>query len=158
MVGVFLLVGLPQNKFVRSLSSVCGPPCNDCRPSVPGAGFKRPDAQGLSKMAKSSSFNPDPDRSTADVSGISQFVQRQLQDSTYSAIRQICFDLELECDVVHLSGSVPSYYQKQVAQALVDSVEGVHKVDNQIKVVPSNRRAGVLTAGLPSGANTCTER
>ena len=33
-----------------------------------------------------------------------------------------------------LNGVVPSYYQKQIAQEVVRTVEGVKQVDNQLRV------------------------
>lgn len=50
---------------------------------------------------------------------------------------QLCgYDVACEeCgDAVVLSGNVPSYYLKQVAQTVAGSVEGVHRVVNQVHV------------------------
>lgn len=42
--------------------------------------------------------------------------------------------IELRAERVVLRGVVPSYYQKQVAQEVVRSVEGVEQVENQLQV------------------------
>jgi osmotically-inducible protein OsmY len=42
--------------------------------------------------------------------------------------------IEMRAGRVVLSGVVPSFYQKQIAQEVVRSVEGVERVDNQLQV------------------------
>ena len=42
--------------------------------------------------------------------------------------------IEMRAGRVVLSGVVPSYYQKQIAQEVVRRVEGVQQVDNQLQV------------------------
>jgi osmotically-inducible protein OsmY len=42
--------------------------------------------------------------------------------------------IEMRPGRVVLRGVVPSYYQKQIAQEVVRSVEGVERVDNQLQV------------------------
>jgi len=42
--------------------------------------------------------------------------------------------IEARAGRVVLSGVVPSYYQKQIAQELVRTIEGVQHVDNQLQV------------------------
>lgn len=42
--------------------------------------------------------------------------------------------IEMRAGRVVLRGVVPSYYQKQIAQEVVRSVEGVERVDNQLQV------------------------
>lgn len=42
--------------------------------------------------------------------------------------------IEMDAGRVVLHGVVPSYYQKQIAQEVVRSVEGVERVDNQLEV------------------------
>ena len=66
-------------------------------------------------------------------------VEGRLQSSSYGALRRICCDFQGDSGVLHLRGSLPSYYLKQVAQELVCDVEGVLLVDNQISV---NRTSG----------------
>jgi len=66
-------------------------------------------------------------------------VEGRLQHSSYRALRTIRCDFQGDCGILHLRGSLPSYYLKQVAQELVGNVEGVLLVDNQISV---NRASG----------------
>lgn len=42
--------------------------------------------------------------------------------------------IEMRAGRVVLSGVVPSYYQKQIAQEVVRSVDGVEQVENQLQV------------------------
>ena len=42
--------------------------------------------------------------------------------------------IEMRAGRVVLSGVVPSYYQKQIAQEVVRMVEGVEQVENQMQV------------------------
>ena len=42
--------------------------------------------------------------------------------------------IETRAGRVVLNGVVPSYYQKQIAQEVVRTVEGVKQVDNQLRV------------------------
>jgi osmotically-inducible protein OsmY len=42
--------------------------------------------------------------------------------------------IEMRAGRVVLRGVVPSYYQKQVAQEVVRTVDGVERVDNQLEV------------------------
>lgn len=41
----------------------------------------------------------------------------------------------MDKDAVYLTGKVPSFYLKQTAQSLVQSVEGVQRVVNRLEVV-----------------------
>lgn len=58
---------------------------------------------------------------------------RQLRTSGYSALR------DLRCDapdgILRLSGRVTCHYLKQVAQEVVTSLPGVHRIVNRIEVV-----------------------
>jgi osmotically-inducible protein OsmY len=68
-------------------------------------------------------------------------VERGLEASGYLALRQI------QCDcrggVLCLRGDVSSHYLKQVAQAIAAAVEGVRRVDNQIKVLSAETKRTV---------------
>ncbi len=72
-------------------------------------------------------------------------VEGRLQRSSYRALRGICCDFQGDSGILHLHGSLPSYYLKQVAQELAGDVEGVRLVDNQISVnrVVSSGSAGI---------------
>jgi osmotically-inducible protein OsmY len=61
--------------------------------------------------------------------------EQRLEASGYLALRRI------QCDclggVLCLRGCVPSHYLKQVAQEIAVGVEGVRRVDNQLRVLPA---------------------
>lgn len=62
---------------------------------------------------------------------------RRLRRSGYSALRDV------SCDVhggdMRLIGRLRSYYLKQVAQAVVADIEGVHRVVNLIEIAVTER-------------------
>ena len=65
-----------------------------------------------------------------------QAVQTALQavffGSGYAALYFI--DCELEGDRLVLSGQVPSYHLKQLAQVLAQRVDGIERIDNRLEV------------------------
>lgn len=62
-----------------------------------------------------------------------ELAERCLRTNSYHALRNIaCNYLN---GVLILRGSVETYYLKQVAQAAVSRLEGVERLDNQIRVV-----------------------
>lgn len=72
----------------------------------------------------------------AKTDGVSvEAVERALCATGYPAFRDI--QIEIERGVVVLSGRVPTYHQKQVAQATAQRVEGVRGIANGIEVVCS---------------------
>jgi osmotically-inducible protein OsmY len=64
--------------------------------------------------------------------------ERALRGSPYLALRNVA------CDghdgVLTLRGCLPTYYLKQVAQAIVARVDGVQQVVNEIEVVCAGMR------------------
>ena len=56
-------------------------------------------------------------------------------------LARVCCEFQTDSGILHLRGSLPSQYLKQVAQELVRDVEGVLIVNNQIKVArpPTNK-------------------
>lgn len=68
-----------------------------------------------------------------------ELAERCLRSNSYPALRNI----SCEClnGVLVLRGCVETYYLKQVALAAVAHLEGVERIDNQIRVVtPASRR------------------
>ncbi len=64
--------------------------------------------------------------------------ERALRNSPYLVLRNVsceCLD-----GVLTLRGCLPTYYLKQVAQAVVAQVEGVRQVVNEIQVVSGAMR------------------
>ena len=65
-------------------------------------------------------------------------VSRTLREAGYPALRHV--KVEYLSGVVVLWGVVPSYYQKQLAQAVAQRVEGVRRIANGLEVICSNDR------------------
>jgi osmotically-inducible protein OsmY len=70
---------------------------------------------------------------TASEARPEELAERRLRRNPYPALRNI--SCEYQNGVLVLRGCLPSYYLKQVAQAAVDQLEGVERIDNQIQVV-----------------------
>jgi osmotically-inducible protein OsmY len=62
---------------------------------------------------------------------------RLLRNPWYASTRRV--SCEFDNGVLTLQGTAPTYYLKQVAQALLVGIQGVERIDNQIEV----------TAGTP---------
>jgi CheY-like chemotaxis protein len=75
-----------------------------------------------------------PPRNTEDdlEAGIQEESERRLRSNPYLALKSI--SCEYHYGVLLLRGCLPTYYLKQVAQAVVAGIEGVVRVDNQIQV------------------------
>lgn len=58
--------------------------------------------------------------------------ERRLEDSGYRVLRQV--RCRFEAGTLTLSGRVPSFYMKQVAQTLVMTLHNVQCVDNRLDV------------------------
>jgi osmotically-inducible protein OsmY len=64
--------------------------------------------------------------------------ERALRSSPYLALRNVTCDCR--DGVLTLRGCLPTYYLKQVAQAVVARLEGVRQVVNEIQVVCGGMR------------------
>jgi osmotically-inducible protein OsmY len=64
--------------------------------------------------------------------------ERALRNSPYLALRNVTCDCR--DGVLTLRGCLPTYYLKQVAQAVVARLEGVRQVVNEIQVVCGGMR------------------
>jgi len=62
--------------------------------------------------------------------------ERALRNSPYLSLRNII--CECRDGVLTLRGCLPTYYLKQVAQAVVVAIEGVRQVVNEIEVASVN--------------------
>jgi osmotically-inducible protein OsmY len=76
-----------------------------------------------------------PGKAVAKTEGVVSSVQALLRQSEYFELRRI--SCEFHEGVLTLRGRVPSYYLKQLAQALAAEVEGVLELNNQLDVVAS---------------------
>lgn len=68
-------------------------------------------------------------------------IEERFRRSGYFALRDVSCDARN--GVFTLRGRLPSYYLKQVAQAVAAEVEGVLRVVNRIEVIAPARRAPV---------------
>jgi osmotically-inducible protein OsmY len=71
---------------------------------------------------------------------INELAERCLRRNAYLALKNVSCDYQ--SGVLALRGCLPSYYLKQVAQQVVAHLEGVQRIDNQIKVVPAASCSG----------------
>jgi osmotically-inducible protein OsmY len=99
--------------------------------------------QGAGNMTTPDLARTDPDRLAPGGCRIRLSVEHRLQRSGYAALNTVCVEFQGESGILHLRGSVPSYYLKQVAQELVVDVDGVRYVNNQIIVARSSRNGTV---------------
>ncbi len=81
----------------------------------------------------------EPGRAGTAVCSVGSLVERRLRGSGYAALGRVRCEFERENGTLHLSGSVRSYYLKQIAQQLVLDIEGVRLVNNRITVERSTR-------------------
>lgn len=58
--------------------------------------------------------------------------QKRLDSSPYWHVRAVTCDVR--DGVLTLRGSVPNFYQKQIIQQAVISLEGIRRIDNQVRV------------------------
>ncbi len=73
-----------------------------------------------------------PSANSVNHSEIHREAEERFRESSYLAVRTI--SCTVGDGVIHLHGSLPSHYLKQVAQELASSVEGVRQVINRIEV------------------------
>lgn len=153
MIGVFLL---------RLSIAHVSPPRPSAETSASKQAFSRivasiqpsKEVGGTTMFALTSSDSARPARYESTVQAS---VEGRLQRSSYGALRRICCDFQGDSGILHLRGSLPSYYLKQVAQELVGGVEGVRLVDNQIRVhgsrsnSSSRNRLSPPSVDAPSG-------
>ena len=64
--------------------------------------------------------------------GPAERVGRIYKASHYRAIRELA--CEFEAGVLIISGRVPNYYLKQLAQTLIRNVDGIGQIVNQVHV------------------------
>jgi osmotically-inducible protein OsmY len=78
----------------------------------------------------------DRDTTTLAAARIAARAETILQEGLDSASHQIT--CECHDGVLVLRGRLPSFYEKQVAQEALRTLEGVDQIVNQIEVVPTN--------------------
>jgi hypothetical protein len=72
--------------------------------------------------------------------GPKELAERALRSSPYLALRNVTCDGQ--DGVLVLRGCLPTYYLKQVAQAVVARVDGVGQIVNEVEVVTAGARDG----------------
>jgi osmotically-inducible protein OsmY len=80
---------------------------------------------------------------TKPLADVAERAERELRRNAYVALKNIA--CEHRDGVLTLTGCLPTYYLKQVAQEAVTRVDGVERVDNRIDVV-----------SVPSRGSSCT--
>jgi osmotically-inducible protein OsmY len=65
--------------------------------------------------------------------GLAERVERDLRATGYGSLRAV--EATVSGRLVILTGRVPSYYMKQLAQTIAIKVAGVHELLNQVQVV-----------------------
>jgi len=73
---------------------------------------------------------------------IADAVAARLRQAPYLELRHV--NCTFQEGILYLQGHVSSYYLRQIAQALIQGLEGVEAIDNQLEVIPGrlpkNRR------------------
>jgi osmotically-inducible protein OsmY len=77
-----------------------------------------------------------------EVNSVAVVAAARLRQAPYLELRHVnCY---FHCNILSLQGQVSSYYLRQMAQALIQGLEGVEAIDNQLEVIPGrlpkNRR------------------
>lgn len=67
---------------------------------------------------------------------VSQAAESRLRGSSHLFLRHVRCGYDQ--GRLQLEGKVPSFYLKQLAQSLVQGVQGVERVDNRLTVVSAN--------------------
>ncbi len=107
---------------------------HDCHARGLGPGFAAPGRQGIGMMITPDQSSSDTNQPASAACTIRASAERRLERSGYAALRLVDCEFQSESGVLHLRGAVPSYYLKQLAQALAGDLEGVRFVDNQLNV------------------------
>ena len=69
---------------------------------------------------------------------VAEQAERRLRSHSYLALKNV--SCEYREGVLTLRGCLPTYYLKQVAQAVVGRLDGVKRIVNEIEVTPPGRR------------------
>jgi osmotically-inducible protein OsmY len=96
------------------------------------------DSEGKMETHKWSIFAVAKDDDPAGAQ-VEEAVQVRMRKSAYLELRRI--STTFRGGVLSLHGNVSSYYLRQMAQALVQGLEGIEEIDNQLEVTaPRNSR------------------
>jgi osmotically-inducible protein OsmY len=81
-----------------------------------------------------------PQPPTVLPASVSELAESELRRNAYVALKNIGCDYR--DGVLVLSGCLPTYYLKQLAQEAVARIDGIERVDNRIEVISPSRRIG----------------
>ena len=84
---------------------------------------------------------------------LSERVERALRANGYPALRTI--EVSVEDGRVVLKGRVPSYYMKQMAQAVTLAAAGMQELCNEVEVIPT---AALIPTGMEVRSFVCKQR
>ncbi len=80
---------------------------------------------------------PTSHRTCAATSNVAHLAQQRLQASPYAALRTV--KCQLHEGVLVLTGVVPTFYTKQIAQELLHTLDQVERIDNRLVVTSCGR-------------------
>jgi hypothetical protein len=81
-----------------------------------------------------------PASNRAPTPNVAELAQQRLRESPYLALRKV--NCRFHEGVLLLTGEVPTYYTKQVAQTLVKGLDHVVVIDNRLIVTPFKNLPG----------------
>src|SRR5438445_741437 len=76
-----------------------------------------------------------PGHTVSRVGDLEEVACTRLRQSAYLELRRVTCSVQNK--VLRLHGYVSSYYLRQMAQAVVQGLEGVEVIDNQLEVLPA---------------------
>jgi BON domain len=88
--------------------------------------------------------------------GLTEAVSRALCASGYPRLRDL--EIEHRDGIVILRGRVPTYHQKQLAQAAALRVEGVREIVNEVEVVCDERDRSVIRPAISNNVSQRRQR
>ncbi len=80
-----------------------------------------------------------PDQQAVCIQDVAERAESELRRNAYVALKNIA--CEYHEGVLVLSGCLPTYYLKQVAQETVAHLDGVERIENRIEVVSTSQRS-----------------
>jgi len=86
----------------------------------------------MSPIAESKPVSSFPKEAAGRCEDVARAAEARLHHAPYFELHRVA--CEFDGGVLTLRGRVPSYYLKQMAQALLDKLEGVLRLDNQLDV------------------------
>lgn len=103
-------------------------------------------AFAMAEGARQESYQREPDGAERSMSQATKdaWIQGKLEASfAYNQeLSSFAIDTEVKNGVVHLEGNVESQTAKDLAEQLSLNIEGVSKVENDLRVVPGTNRQG----------------